>query len=401
MKKTSRRRFLQRGLELGAGAFLAGCSGPVREDANPAFLKLPISAEPGRVTLGLYRSQTMDQVCARVIPQLTDLKWLKRGDSVFLKLASNSPNEHPAVTSPAAVAAVARFFIARGAKVYAGDQAGVEHVRLTKTGRVSSTREVMQENGLARAIKESGAVLHCFDDHGWDGYFEAKSDFSDHYGGSLWLPKILQQVDHVVNLPRLGAHALAGYTCGVKIAVGWLRDDSRLVLHQKGKAFFELVAEIPHFEALRDKHRLTLTLGEQALLNIGPDVGSKYSFDGVLALGSTRLVDHDLVASALLGWCDEDDTSFWDLYAPYPEDADHWNRGLVEDTWGEEALEAYTPMLPFRPYRGLEYDTCLSHLSVLQGYRPQKIVVAREKRAPLPAEMVAHLKGFGRGVFSV
>jgi len=71
----------------------------------------------------------------------------------------------------------------------------------------------------------------------------------------------------------------------VKNAVGWLRDDSRLLLHQKGARFYERLAEINHFRPLRDKLRFTLTLADRALLKIGPDFGGQYKFGGWLALG--------------------------------------------------------------------------------------------------------------------
>lgn len=397
----SRRRFLQRGARLGAGAFLlGGCAGPVRRDPNAAFLELPLSADSGRVALGRYPQGAWRKACEETIAQVSDMSWLSKGDRVFLKLAANSPYEHPAVTAPQAVRAVTEFLLERGAgDVVVGDQAGVEHVRLTQSARESSTREALKESGLLAAIESCGARLHCFDDQGWDGYFQPEADFATAWNEAPFLPRILQEVDHVINLPRLGAHALAGYTCAVKIAVGWLRDDSRLELHQKAKTFFQKTAEISHFAPLRDKLRLSLTLGDQALLNIGPDMGSTVDLDGVVALASTSLVDHDLLASAVLLWLDRNDTSFYDLYAPYPEDADHWNRFLVETAWGEQALERYSPLRPYELEKGLAHDHCLSHLARLQGYRPQHVEVLCS--GELPAELLTYLRGYGAGTFAL
>jgi uncharacterized protein (DUF362 family) len=380
-------------------AFFGGCSGPVREDPNPEFLAMKQSAD-GAVSLGKFAPGAWDAACQAVIPQVTDLSWLAKGDSVFLKVSSNSPLAHPAVTSPESVVAVARFLRERGAgTIWVGDQAGVEHVRLTPQGRVSSTRAAFASNGLGAGIERSCGEEHCFDDQGWNGYVKADADFPDHWGNNLWLPKILEQVDHVVNLPRLATHVLAGYTCAVKIAVGWLRDDSRLHLHQKAKTFFEQIAEISHVALIREKLRFSLTLGDKALLNIGPDLGSEYDFEGVLAVGAENLVDHDLLASALLRWLDRDDTSIYDFYEPYPDHADHWNRYLVETTWGEKALERYSPLLPYELEKGLKYDRCLSHLATLQGYRPKHIHVRRS--GALSEDLLAHLRGFGEGVFAL
>ena len=403
MKNVSRRQLLQGGLRLAGGTLLAGipgCAGPVRDEANAGFLDMPVS-QPGRAVLGFYDSGNMPEVCARVIPQITDMAWLSPGDSVFIKVACNSPRPHPAVTSPDAVRALVGFLRNHGADpVYVGDQAGVEHVRLTASGRQSSTREAMASNGLLEAVEDMHAVLHCFDDQGWDGYFRAESDFPDLWDRGLWLPKILQEVDHVINLPRLGSHGISGYSCGVKSAVGWLRDDSRLQLHRRGEVFFEQMAEISHFRPIRDKLRFTLTMAEKALLNIGPDLGSAYDFGGVLALGSTRLVDHDLLASSLLPWLDADDCSFFDLYSPYPKHSNWWNRWLLKQTWGKEVLASSSQLLPYHPEKGLAFDRCLSHLATLERYRPEHVAVWTGDE-PLPDGLLAHLTQFDNGVFSI
>jgi len=400
MKKgITRRDLLRTGIALGAGG-LAACAGPLRTTANRALLAMTPVPAPGRVAFALERGGEMRALCERLIPRITDLSWLSPGDSVLVKVACNSGERHPAVTSPEAVRAVVGFLRDRGAgKVLVGDQSGVEHVRLTASERRSSTRELMARNGLLEAIESSGATLCAFDDQGWDGYFQPTADFPNHWEQAPWLPRILQKVDHVVNLPRLGTHAVAGYTCGIKVAVGWLRDDSRLLLHQRADSFFEKIAELNRFPPLRDKLRFTLTLGTHALLNVGPDMGAEYDFGGTLAMASQNLVDHDQLATALLPWLDDDDASFYDLYAPYPEHSDYWNRGFVEETWGEEALSDYRPLTPPDYTRGLEYDACASHLATLEGRRPSRIELLVD--GPLPPGLVEHLKTLRGGLFVV
>ena len=99
------------------------------------------------MVLGMYASRDMRDICERAIPAISDMGWLGRGDSVFVKVACNSPRRHPAVTDPNAVKALVGFLRDRGAgTVYVGDQAGVEHVRLRRNGsRKSSTFSVMRK----------------------------------------------------------------------------------------------------------------------------------------------------------------------------------------------------------------------------------------------------------------
>ena len=206
---------------------------------NQEYLKLP-NKSGEEVVFGLYKEKDMNLVLPRAMSRLMDMKWLNPGDSIFIKVACNSGYDHPAVTDPAAIEAMVAFLRKKGAgKIYVGDQSGVGHVRRTKNGRTASTLEMMKKNGIHAAIKRSGAELHNFDDQGWEGYYEEKVDFKSYWAqGSVWLPNILKNVDHIINMPRLSAHVLAGYTLGVKSAIGYLRDDSRLELHQKAGSFF-------------------------------------------------------------------------------------------------------------------------------------------------------------------
>ncbi len=403
----SRRRFLQRSAELGAGAALlaAGCGGPVSERRNEALLALPPAAAPGQVVFGRFAADAAPvESCRALVEAAGGLPWLRSGDPVFLKLASNSPYPHPAVTWPGAVTGMVALLREAGAKtIYVGDQAGVEHVRLEPERRVSATRAATERSGLLAAIEASGAQAHFFDDGGFSmGYrqVEFAPTVADHWDGALWLPRIVDEVDHVVNLPRLAHHALAGYTCGAKIAVGWLRDDSRLHLHQRGDTFFEQIAEISEAPPLRERLRLTLTLGTGALLNIGPDFGSKHDLGAQWGLAATKVVDHDLLASALLEWLDGEDLAFYDLYSPYPAGSEHFNRGLVEDTWGEGALADYRPLETFPRGRGLAQDRCLARLAQLQGYRPTEVRI-RALGQGLPTELAAWLPGHGDGMLRV
>ncbi len=396
-----RRSFLKMTGAAGAASLLGGCAGFTRETANPSFLKVPATPVDGKAALLVSRRRELKRAAREAAHRVTDFAWLRPGDRVFVKLACNSHHPHPAVTCPDAVPAVVDLLRAHGAgAVLVGDQSGVEHVRLTRAGRVSSTSDLMAKNGLLRAVRRSGATLHNFDDHGWDGYRRAELDFASAWGDTLWLPKVLEEVDHVVNLCRLSTHAVAGYTCAVKNAVGWLRDDSRRVLHQRGGTFFEKIAEINHAPPLRDRLRLNLTVVDSVMLNIGPDFGGEHDLPGCLALASERLLDHDAVASALLSYFDRRDLSFYDIYAPYPGGSNFFNKAFVGMTWGEAAADAYEPIPTYPVARSLAHDTCLSHLGTLQRYRPRRVAVDAGGDA-LRRGLVEHLRRSQDGLLRV
>src|SRR5258706_114502 len=91
---------------------------------------------------------------------IDDLAWLSRGDTVLLKVASNSGNVYPATTDPVAIRAMVELLRERGARrVIVADMSGVQFVRFWKDGLTGSSRTLMASNGIARATSESGAEL--------------------------------------------------------------------------------------------------------------------------------------------------------------------------------------------------------------------------------------------------
>ena len=196
----------------------------------------------------------------RVAEAATDFSWLSQGDVVFIKVASNSPNRYPATTSPLAVRAMVGLLRDQGAgQVMVGDKPGVEHVYQDKKGQRGSSRDILTRNGLHQAAQDSGAEVHYFDEAGYEAYFADRPEHESHWQGALMLPRILNEVDHVVLLP-VSRHVLAGSTLGLKAAVGWLRDDSRLELHRDTKSFQEKAVEINDATVLRQKLRMVLTV---------------------------------------------------------------------------------------------------------------------------------------------
>ncbi len=262
--------------------------------------------DPGlaRVALAaLPKGATPEQQIAairRVAEAATDFSWLSRGEAVFLKPAANSPHPYPATTSPLAVVAMARLLREKGAgRVIVGDKPGVEWVYQDSRRQRGSSRDTLIKNGLHQAALDAGAEVHYFDEAGHEAYFADRPEHGHHWRGELWFPNILREVDHVVLLPRVSRHVLAGATLGLKAAVGWLRDDSRLELHRDARSFLQKAVEINDAPGLRHKLRLVLSHATKVQTTFGPDQGYAAEPDPGLVFASPSLLAHDLVA---LGW---------------------------------------------------------------------------------------------------
>lgn len=277
-----------------SGSDSGGDASEIADGSMPAAT--PIAA--GAVLLGLYEGDGR-AAAARAFEKL-DFSWLNEGDSVLIKVASNSGNVHPAVTSPNGASALVQHLKSLGAgRVIVADQAGVEHVRLSAMGRYSSTRERFMTNGLIAL--EDDAELHFFDDQGFeDGYFEATLPDGHHWPRGMRLPNIVSDVDHIIYMPRLSQHVLAGITLAHKMAIGWLRDDSRHDLHNDAVDFYEKYAEVTYTQEIQSRLRMVISVCEKLQLHGGPDVGTVYDMSPALVLASTSAANHDAVAASLL-----------------------------------------------------------------------------------------------------
>lgn len=231
----------------------------------------------------------------------TDFAWLSKGDAVFIKPALNSGKPYPATTSPIAIGAMVELLKDKGAgRVLVGDMAGILHVKLSRNGLSGSSRRLMEASGMARVAQEAGAELHFFEESGWEAFYEDLPVPGSHWTRGLMMPKILQEVEHIILMPRCARHSLAGSTLGLKAAVGYWRTDTRLEYHRDAATFQEKTAEGNTVDTLRRKQRLVLSAAERILATFGPDDGQVIEPDTGLVIASESVVAHDMVSLAWL-----------------------------------------------------------------------------------------------------
>jgi uncharacterized protein (DUF362 family) len=331
-----------------------------------------------QVALGAVRrgadAASVVTAVGRVAEAATDFSWLSKGDTVFIKPVANSPNPYPATTSPLALRGMVQLLFDKGAgRVIVGDKPGVETVYQDEKGQRGSSRDVFRRIGLEQAALESGAEVHYFDEAGFDAYFEDDTQHPGHWKGGLLLPHILHHVDHIVLLPRISRHALAGTTLGLKAAVGWLRDDYRLELHRDADTFYEKIAEINDAKTLKGKLRLVVTVATKVQTTFGPDRGCCAEPDPGLVFGSTSLLAHDMAAMGWLLWNREYQTPplqlkwFRDPHITFPG---MMNRIFVGLIWGiRESL--HTRSYGRAPLGSGWTDPVLSRAAALWGGFPR------------------------------
>ena len=268
----------------------------------------PMSLRPGsRESVSLASlnpepsSEDMDQAVSEATLAVDGLDWLQPGDTVFIKPVINSGKPYPSTTSPLAVGSMIRLLKKRGAgRVVVGDMSGVFHLDQRPDGCKGSTRELAKSAGLFHAVEDAGAEWAFFEESGWDSFHEEQPAPGSHWQKGLMLPNVLQEVDHIVSMPRCSRHSLLGNTLGLKSVVGYMRYDTRLEYHHAAKSIQEKTAEANTVPTLRQKQRLVVTAADKVLATFGPDLGHVVTPKQGLVIASRSVVAHDLISLAWL-----------------------------------------------------------------------------------------------------
>jgi uncharacterized protein (DUF362 family) len=329
----------------------------------------------------------------RVAEAASNFSWLSRGDTVFIKPAGNSGRPYPATTSPLAVQALVQLLREKGAaRVILGDKSGVQYVYQDDRRQRGSSRRLFTRNRLQQAALDAGAEVHYFDEAGYAAYFGDRPEHPNgHWQGELMLPDILTRVDHVVLLPRVSRHVLAGSTLGLKTAVGWLRDDSRLELHRDAQSFREKFVEINDTATLRQKLRLVLTVAAKVQTTFGPDRGFVAEPDPGLIFASESLLAHDMTALGWLLWNRDHETPaarLNPLQDPYISFPGAINRAFVGYIWGPGEL-LHSETYATGPIHSVATDPVLTWAAHLWGGFPR--LELQEVKHALPSSLNQYL----------
>ena len=265
----------------------------LRPEQRETVSLAPLNREPS--------SQDMDQAIRDATFAVDNLDWLQTGDTVLIKPVINSGKPYPSTTSPLAVSSMIRLLKEKGAgRVVVGDMSGVGHLDQRPEGCKGSTRSLAKSAGLLHAVLDAGAEWAFFEEAGWESFYEEQPAPGSHWQRGIMLPNLLQEVDHIVSMPRCSRHALLGNTLGLKSVVGYMRYDSRLEYHHAAKSIQEKTAEANTVPSLLQKQRLVVTAADKVLATFGPDLGHVIAPQQGLVIASRSVVAHDLISLAWL-----------------------------------------------------------------------------------------------------
>lgn len=298
-----RREFLRKSLTYGcAGAMglnlsslFAGCDQPTgcaAENIRPGYQPVVSSAwiPKGQHTnsYGLFK---------KTVEAATDFSWLSPGDRVLIKLAMNSKNPFPATTDPWALACMLDLLKEKGVSsnnILVGDKCGAGSVypNLQNDELNTNTKVSLKHSGLLEAISDK-AVAVDFDD------FDFKAVRAEELSGNVNITSVVDDVDHIIYMPRIATHIMAGQTFSLKISVGFLNIGSRVAMHFGGM-FHNFYSSINDLPDIKNKFRLTVTSARKLMTTGGPDSGTIIEPNHGLIFASEDILASDLLAGSFL-----------------------------------------------------------------------------------------------------
>ena len=324
----------------------------------------------------------------KTVESATDFSWLSRGDRVLLKLALNSGHDFPATTDPWLLWCMIEILREKGAgSILVGDQSGVEAVHWTPENERGSSRKLCESTGLLKIIQEYNATPCFFEEGGYDAYKSTLPPGPNHWARPIWVTNVLDEVDHIVYLARVSSHILGDITSGMKLGVGFLRDDSRLIFHQGGKDFYAMYEEINQVPVITDKLRLSVSSGTRVLATFGPDDGYVSKPNVGLLLASEDILAHELLSYAWLKWNRQFETPSiaQGTTGQFTKFRSFANKAFVWYSW-RSRKEKQTPGISF-----FQAGNIYNHPSILNymkrmGGKPERI--EWEQVNPAPEESV-------------
>ena len=359
-------------------------------------------------TVIVRESTEFEKDLRRVVHTLGGFPWLNEGDSVLLKVSCNSGDCYPWTTSPELLETVAKLLRESGAgRLVVGEGSGLEYVYRGNHKptpfdwrRKTTTGQLLEKNGLLQAAHASGCEVILYEQTDYDrAFFKSYPDVEKpNWKDGVMVPTLLKEMDHILYLPRISTHVLGGATLGLKIAVGFLREDSRWELHNFAKSFMWKCAEINAIPEIKQKLRMVLSDVHKIGTTIGPDkmlFGYEAEMNPRLIVGSTNVVSHDVVAYSLLMYARRYLTPWYRKFDAYPHFSNPLNWGLVAMTSllaGEfSRLRRYEGFCPMKRSTPLMNEIIRRGAEIFEDAAPELILEGKN----FPDRMKEILRGDG------
>jgi uncharacterized protein (DUF362 family) len=153
----------------------------------------------------------------KALEQTIAMTEIRSGDSVYLRVNSNSGDPYPYSTSPKVIVAVGQML----------RDLGVNDLRIGDRSfwGDEDTAGNLRANGIAAAAKELNTTALVFDDS--VEWVELQLDSLPNWRGPIRIPKSVATATHFINLACLKTHFIAHVTLSLKLVLGLIHAQDR------------------------------------------------------------------------------------------------------------------------------------------------------------------------------
>ncbi len=182
--------------------------------------------------VSIVKEKDIKQSVRVAVNMVGGLNFIKPQDTVLIKPNVNSDDPYPGTTNPEVLEEVILMVKERGAKrIIVADCSGVPW---------PNTMRNMEKVGIAKVAKKLGVELYALDNMEW---VWVKPEKAKYWSNGFRIPKILKEVDHIINVAVVKTHSITDFTMSLKNFVGFIHRQDRMVMHAS-RYINEMISEL-------------------------------------------------------------------------------------------------------------------------------------------------------------
>lgn len=284
-----------------------------------------------KVFISNCKTYEIDKIKASVTESLDQLgglsKYVQSGQKVLLKINLIGPKkaDKAATTHPEFVRAIGQLVKALGAEVFVGDSSG------GAIAGMAPTKKSFTVAGIEKIADEEGFTLINFDEVG-----PVAKVIQGNFSQELYITKAIEEMDVVINLPKMKTHSMGIYTGAVKNLFGAIPGLRKAKYHKEAptpEVFGQVLADI---HKSIDNMPLHIMDGIISMQGEGPTAGTPYPASKILISEDPLALDR--IAIEMMGINPERVDI---LKASIQREIGIWDREKIEVIGAFEKLKNY------------------------------------------------------------
>ncbi|MCX7795907.1 MAG: DUF362 domain-containing protein [bacterium] len=245
--------------------------------SNTETRKIHATAE-----VSIVRENTVRESVRKAVAMAGGLDFIKPGDTVLVKPNVNSDDPYPGTTNPEVIKEIVTMCFESGAKrVIVADRSGVLW---------QNTMYNMEKVGIAKAARNAGAEVLALENEDW---ILVKPEGTKYWVNGFRIPKLVTEVDHIINVAVVKTHSIADFSMSLKNFVGFIHMSDRMFMHSSGN-IKEMIAELN----LAFNPKLNILDATRVFVRGGPDRGEVK--EPKMIISSRDRIAADVIGLALL-----------------------------------------------------------------------------------------------------